>query len=53
MDDPLTYGIKTDAGRELIIYMNKHYGSSVWGRVREGVRAIELELANMDKLGRN
>lgn len=53
MDDPLTYGIKTDAGRELVIYMNKHYGSAIWGRVQESVKAIELELINMAKLDRN
>ena len=44
MDDPLTYGIKTDAGRELLIYMNKYWGSSVWGPVKEGIIAIEKEL---------
>ena len=40
----LIEGIKTEAGKELIIYMNKHFGSSAWGRVIDGVKAIEKEL---------
>jgi hypothetical protein len=44
MIDPLLDGIKTDAGKELITYINQYYGSSVWGRVIEGVKAIEKEL---------
>jgi hypothetical protein len=44
MSDILLDGIKTEAGKELITYMNQHYGSSVWGRVIKGVKAIEKEL---------
>jgi hypothetical protein len=40
----LTEGVKTKAGKELIIYMNKHFGSSVWGKVIDGVKAIEKEM---------
>ena len=44
MNNPLIEGVKTEAGKELIIHMNQHYGSSVWGRVIDGVKAIEKEL---------
>jgi hypothetical protein len=44
MTNPLLEGIKTEAGKELIIYMNTHFGSSVWGKVIESVKAIEKEL---------
>jgi len=44
MSDELLEGIKTKAGQELITYMNKYFGSSVWGKVIEGVKAIEKEL---------
>lgn len=37
-------GIQTQAGKDLITYMNQHFGSAVWGRVIEGVKAIEKEL---------
>ena len=46
MSDWLTEGVKTEAGKELIIYMNQHFGSAVWGRVIDGVKAIEKELNN-------
>lgn len=36
--------IETEAGRELWSYMNNHYGSSVWGRVGDGVLAVEAEM---------
>lgn len=45
MDDPLTYGIKTDAGREMLIYFNQYYGSSIWGKIKDGIIAIENEIA--------
>ena len=35
---------KSQKGKELIIYMNTHFGSSVWGKVIESVKAIEKEL---------
>jgi len=44
MSDELLEGIKTKAGQELITYMNQNYGSSVWGKVRDAVEAIEKEL---------
>lgn len=44
--DILLGGIKTEAGKALIVYMNEHYGSSIWGKVIEGVKAIEKELSN-------
>jgi hypothetical protein len=43
-DEWLIEGIKTKAGKELVIYMNKYFGSSVWGKVIEGVKDIEKEL---------
>jgi vacuolar-type H+-ATPase subunit E/Vma4 len=45
-DEWLIEGIKTKAGKELVIYMNKHFGSSVWGKVIEGVKDIEKELGD-------
>lgn len=41
----ITEGIKTQAGRELIIYMNKHYGSAIWSKTLKSVKAIEKELS--------
>ena len=38
------FGITTEAGKELFIYMNMHYGSGVWGRVGEGVVEVEKEV---------
>ena len=40
----ITEGIKSQAGRELIIYMNKHYGSAIWSKTLKSVKAIEKEL---------
>jgi len=48
-EELLTQGIVTSAGKELIIYMNKHFGSSVWGKVIEGVKAIEEEMQNINQ----
>jgi hypothetical protein len=39
------YGIKTQAGLEMFEYFNTNYGSSVWGKVLEGIKAIEEELS--------
>ena len=36
--------IKTKAGLEMFKYFNDNYGSSVWGKVLEGIQAIEEEL---------
>jgi hypothetical protein len=36
--------IKTQAGLEMFKYFNDNYGSSVWGKVLEGIKAIEKEL---------
>jgi hypothetical protein len=37
--------IKTQAGQDMFKYFNDNYGSSVWGKVLEGIQAIEKELA--------
>jgi hypothetical protein len=37
--------IKTQAGRDMFKYFNNNYGSSVWGKVLEGIKAIEEELS--------
>lgn len=39
-----TTGIKTQAGIEMFKYFNDRYGSSIWGRVMDGIKAIEEEL---------
>jgi hypothetical protein len=39
-----TSGIKTQAGLEMFEYFNANYGSAVWGKVLEGIKAIEEEL---------
>jgi len=44
MSDELLEDIKTEAGKELVSYMNNNYGSSIWGKVKESVIAIEKEL---------
>lgn len=36
--------IKTEAGKEFWSYMNNNYGSSVWGRVEDGILAVEAEM---------
>jgi hypothetical protein len=36
--------IKTQAGKDMFKYFNDNYGSSVWGKVLEGIKAIEKEL---------
>jgi hypothetical protein len=36
--------IKTQAGKDMFKYFNDNYGSSIWGRVLEGIKAIEKEL---------
>ena len=36
--------IKTQAGKEMFKYFNDNYGSSIWGPVLEGIKAIEKEL---------
>jgi hypothetical protein len=36
--------IKTKAGLEMFEYFNANYGSAVWGKVLEGIKAIEEEL---------
>ncbi len=36
--------IKTQAGLEMFEYFNANYGSNVWGKVLEGIKAIEKEL---------
>jgi hypothetical protein len=36
--------IKTQAGKDMFKYFNDNYGSSVWGRVLKGIKAIEKEL---------
>jgi hypothetical protein len=38
------FGIVTEAGKKLFIYMNMHYGSGVWGRVGEGIVEVEKEV---------
>lgn len=40
----ITTGIKTQAGLEMFKYFNDNYGSSIWGKVLEGIKAIEKEL---------
>jgi hypothetical protein len=37
--------IKTQAGLKMFKYFNDNYGSSVWGKVLEGIRDIEKELS--------
>ena len=37
-------GIKTQAGLKMFEYFNTNYGSDVWGKVLEGIKAIEEEL---------
>ena len=34
MSDELLEDIKTEAGKELVSYMNNNYGSSIWGKVK-------------------
>jgi acid phosphatase class B len=36
--------IKTQAGLKMFEYFNANYGSNVWGKVLEGIKAIEEEL---------
>lgn len=36
--------IQTEAGKEFWSYMNNNYGSSVWGRVGDGILAVEAEM---------
>ena len=36
--------IKTQAGKDMFKYFNDNYGSSIWGKVLEGIKAIEEEL---------
>ncbi len=38
--------IKTEAGKELFKYVNRHWGSAVWGPVINGIIAIEKEMEN-------
>jgi len=40
----ITTGIKTQAGLEMFKYFNDNYGSSIWGKVLEGIKSIEKEL---------
>jgi len=44
MSDILLEGIKTQAGAELIIWANENFGSIVWGKIIDSVKAIEQEL---------
>lgn len=37
--------IKTQAGRDMFKYFNDNYGSSICGKVLEGIQAIEKELS--------
>jgi hypothetical protein len=37
--------IKTQAGKDMFKYFNDNYGSSIWGKVLEGIKAIEKELS--------
>ena len=37
-------GIKTEAGKDMFKYFNDNYGSSIWGMVLKGIKAIEKEL---------
>ena len=39
-----TEDIKTQAGRDMFKYFNDNYGSSIWGPVLEGIKAIEREM---------
>ena len=41
----ITTGIKTQAGLEMFRYFNDNYGSSIWCRLLEGIKAIEEELS--------
>ena len=36
--------IKTQAGKDMFKYLNDNYGSSIWGPVLEGIKAIEREM---------
>lgn len=36
--------IKTQAGKEMFKYFNDNYGSSIWGPVLKGIKAIEREM---------
>jgi hypothetical protein len=36
--------IKTQAGKNMFKYFNDNYGSSIWGKVLEGIQDIEKEL---------
>ena len=49
-EELLTEGIISSAGKDLVIYFNQHYGSSLWGKVIAGVKAIEEELQNINLL---
>ena len=40
----ITTGIKTQAGLDMFKYFNDNYGSSIWGPVLEGIKAIEKEM---------
>jgi len=44
-----TTGIKTQAGLEMFKYFNDNFGSAVWGKVLEGIQAIEKELTPLSK----
>jgi hypothetical protein len=43
--------IKTQAGQDMFKYFNDNYGSSVWGKVLEGIKAIEKELSPNPQIG--
>ena len=44
MSKYIPFNITTDAGKELWREMNQHYGSVVWGRVGDGIEAVEAEM---------
>ena len=44
MSEYIPFNITTDAGKELWREMNQHYGSVVWGRVGDGIEAVEAEM---------
>ena len=44
MSEYIPFNITTDAGKELWHEMNQHYGSVVWGRVGDGIEAVEAEM---------
>jgi len=47
----MTHDIKTQAGKDMFKYFNDNYGSSIWGPVLEGIKAIEKELGWIKKSG--